>query len=169
MSRSHPARAFCGSKAISTASPSTPNAGGAIKSLYHKKLTREFCDPAAERAFNEYRGYFIAQGRWRSSLESPVEVETIEEGPLRAKVALKGQLGGCPVRTTMTVTAGEPRIDFHVQFHFLEDTWIGDPWDIEPERRRFERRRSHHDDRWKLLVSFPASASLARALQRSAL
>lgn len=131
--------------------------GGAIKSLYHKKLTREFCDPAAERAFNEYRGYFIAQGRWRSSLESPVEVETIEEGPLRAKVALKGQLGGCPVRTTMTVTAGEPRIDFHVQFHFLEDTWIGDPWDIKPERRRFERRRSHHDDRWKLLVSFPAS------------
>ena len=59
--------------------------GGVITSLYHKELDKEFCDPSAERAFNEYRGYFIAEKRWRTSREAPVEVKVIEEGPQRAR------------------------------------------------------------------------------------
>lgn len=131
--------------------------GGVISSLYHKQLDKEFCDRAAERAFNEYRGYFIAENRWRTSCEAPVEVEVIEEGPVRARVALRGRVGDHPFQTVISVTHGDPRIDFHVGFYFHDDTWIGDPWDIDPAKRRRERRRSHHDDRFKLLVSFPTA------------
>lgn len=129
--------------------------GGVISSLYHKQLQREFVDASAERRFNEYRGYFVAEHRWRSSIETPVEVDVIEHGPLRAKVALKGLVGDHPFRTVITLMQGDPKIDVHVAFHFHHDTWIGDPWDIAPDRRRRERRRSHHDDRFKLLATFP--------------
>jgi alpha-mannosidase len=134
-----------------------PTRGGAITSLYSKPLSREFCDPAAERAFNEYRGYFITQKKWRSSTEEGARVTVLENGPLRARVQVSGKVGGCPYQTTVTLAEGQSRIDFHARFVFEQDTWIGDPWDIQPEARRTERRRSQNDGRWKLQALFPVS------------
>ena len=134
-----------------------PARGGAITSLYAKQLQREFCDPAAERLFNEYRGYFITQKQWRSSVESRARIQIVQSGPLRAEVRVTGQVGGVPYQSTITLVEGQRRIDFQSRFTFAEDTWIGDPWDIKPEDRRTEPRRSSHDGRWKLQAHFPAA------------
>jgi alpha-mannosidase len=131
--------------------------GGAITSLFAKKFGKEFYDAAAERALNEYRGYFIAQKQWRSSTEQPANVAILENGPLRARVRVSGQVGGVPFQTMITLAEGRPRIDFQVRFNYQQDTWIGDPWDIKPEDRRSERRRSQNDGRWKLQAFFPVS------------
>ena len=132
-----------------------PARGGAITSLYAKKLSKEFCDGSAERSLNEYRGYFIAQKQWRSSTEQKANVTVLENGPLQARVRVAGQVGGVPHQTVIGLTEGQRRIDFQVRFNYEQETWIGDPWDIKPEDRRSERRRSQNDGRWKLQAFFP--------------
>ena len=134
-----------------------PSRGGGITSLYSKLLNREFCDSESNRLFNEYRGYFIAQEKWRSSTEESARVNIIESGPMRARVRISGRVGGCPYQTTITLAQGQRRIDFQAKFTFEQDTWIGDPWDIAPENRRTERRRSQNDGRYKLQAYFPAA------------
>ncbi len=134
-----------------------PTRGGVVTSLYAKNLKKEFCDPSAERLFNEYRGYFIAQKQWRTNASEPARIAIIENGPLRARVRISGQIGGCPYQTVMTLVEGQRRIDVQARFTFEQDTWIGDPWDIKPEDRRSEQRRSQNDGRWKLQAHFPVS------------
>lgn len=134
-----------------------PARGGAITGLLARKIGREFCDPSAERALNEYCGYFIAQNQWRSSTEQPANVTILEPGPLRARVRVAGQVGGVPFQTTITLAGGQPWIDFQVRFNYQQETWIGDPWDIKPEDRRSEPRRSQNDGRWKLQAFFPVA------------
>lgn len=134
-----------------------PARGGVITSLYAKAMDREFCDPSAKHSFNEYRGYFIEQQAWRSSADQPAQVTVVENGPLRARVRSAGSVGGCAYQANVTLVAGQPRIDCEVRFIFQQDTWIGDPWDIKPEARRTERRRSPHDGRWKLQALFPTN------------
>ncbi len=134
-----------------------PARGGAITELFAKVPGKDFCDPAAERAMNEYRGYFIAQKQWRSSTEQPASVTILESGPLRARVRIAGQVGGVPFQTVIALAEGRRRIDFQVRFNYQQETWIGDPWDIKPEDRRSEPRRSQNDGRWKLQAFFPVS------------
>ncbi len=134
-----------------------PRRGGAVTSLVDKRLRKEFCDPASERLFNEYRGYFVTQKQWRSSSEEPARITITESGPLRAQVRVAGKVGGCPYMTTITLVDGQRRIDFDARFTFEQETWIGDPWDIKPENRRSEPRRSSNDGRWKLQALFPVT------------
>jgi alpha-mannosidase len=134
-----------------------PARGGAITSLILKSNNRELCDPNSERAFNEYRGYFIEQKEWRSSTTQGARVTVLENGPLRARARVAGSVGGCPFQTTITLVHGQRRIEFQSRFVFEKDTWIGDPWDIAPAARRTERRRSPHDGRWKLQALFPVN------------
>ena len=120
-----------------------------------KQWNREFCDPSAQRLFNEYRGYFIAQKKWCSSADEKAQITIQENGPLRTRVRISGHVGGCPVQTTITLVEGQRRIDLQTRIVFEQDTWIGDPWDMKPEDRRSEQRRSSNDGRWKLQAHFP--------------
>jgi alpha-mannosidase len=129
--------------------------GGAIASLYVKELRKEFC--AEGKLMNEFRGFFAQQGKWHSSSESAAEIKVHESGPLRARLECLGTIGGCPFRSLVTVTQGQARIDCEVTFDFKEGTYIGDPWDIRPEDRMKERRRSSNDGRPKLQAIFPAA------------
>jgi alpha-mannosidase len=140
--------------------------GGAIGSLYSKTLGKEFC--AEGKLLNEFRGYFITQQKWCSSAENPARIDVLEQGPLRATVRMSGLVGGCKFRSTAAIVQGQERIDFHTAFQFDEDTWIGDPWDIKPEDRRKERRRSSNDGRWKLQAVFPAALDDCAVYKNSA-
>lgn len=140
--------------------------GGGIASLYGKALGQEFCEPG--KLLNEFRGFFIEQNRWRSSAEGAAHIEVIEAGPLRVKVLIRGEVGGCPFRCEATVVQGQPRIDFASSFHFGEDTWIGDPWDIQPANRMKERRRSSNHGRYKLQALFPAALGEVAIFKNSA-
>lgn len=130
--------------------------GGVMTKLYHKVLHKDFVRHD-EQPFNEYRAYFIEKERWVSSTEKHAEIDIQEDGPLRAKIVLKGTLAHVDVNTTISVLRNDPVIDFQVHFHYEEKTWIGDPWDIEPECRRTERRKSHHNDQYKLRALFPVA------------
>lgn len=132
-----------------------PKRGGVITSLLVKEGNREFVDASAERLFNEYRGYFVAEKQWASSADSPATVTIVERGPVRARAQVSGRILGRRFQTVITLAQGERRIDFQARFTYDQDTWIGDPWDIKPEDRRVERRRSPHDGRWKLQAFFP--------------
>ena len=140
--------------------------GGGISSLSSKSLGKELC--ARGKLLNELRGYFIAQQKWCSSADSAVHIEVLESGPLRATVRISGSVGGCKFRSTAAIVQGQERVDFHTVFQFDEDTWIGDPWDIKPEDRRKERRRSSNDGRWKLQALFPAALQDCELYKNSA-
>ena len=132
-----------------------PARGGVITSLLLKEGNREFVDGTSERLFNEYRGYFITEKKWASSADGPATVSIGEAGPLRVRAQIAGRILGRPFQTGITLVQGQRRIEFSARFTYGQDTWIGDPWDIQPENRRVERRRSHHDGRWKLQAFFP--------------
>ncbi|MGH9845744.1 MAG: glycoside hydrolase family 38 C-terminal domain-containing protein, partial [Blastocatellia bacterium] len=137
-----------------------PRRGGAITSLYAKTLKKEFCDASAERLFNEYRGYFISQERWRSSTETAAEVKLLESGPVRARVQFAGNVGGVPCQTIISLAEGQRRIEFQVSFRYEQETWIGDPFDLKPMLPGIgwsENRRSPFDGRSKLQALFPVS------------
>jgi alpha-mannosidase len=133
-----------------------PAKGGIVSSLYAKQLQKEFC-VAGNRKFHEFRGYFIEDKAWQSSSDNPASIEVLERGPLRLTVAITGRVSSVPFRTSISISQGQRRIDFHTQFHFEKDTWIGDPWEIAPAQRMTGRRRSEYDDRYKLLALFPTN------------
>jgi alpha-mannosidase len=133
-----------------------PKRGGIISSLYAKELKKEFC-ATGERCFHEFRGYFIEEKAWRSSTENTAVIQLLESGPVRVTVSIAGKVSSIPFRTTISVTQGQRRIDFHTQFRFERDTWIGDPWEISAAERMTGRRRSEYDDGFKLLALFPVS------------
>ncbi|GIN71206.1 alpha-mannosidase [Bacillus sp. J14TS2] len=141
--------------------------GGVITKVYDKGVKKEFVRDSAE-GLNEYSGYFITEERWVSSTESPVEVMVKENGPLRATVEMKGKMANVDIITTISVINSEKKIDVHVRLHYKEQTWIGDPWDIEPENRRTERRRSHHNDQYKLSALFPVSLDNGKLYKNAA-
>ncbi len=132
-----------------------PARGGVITSLLVKEGNREFVDATSERLFNEYRGYFIAEKKWASSADNPATVTIMERGPVRVRAQISGQILGRRFQSSITLAQGQRRIDCTARFTYDQDTWIGDPWDIKPEDRRVERRRSPHDGRWKLQAFFP--------------
>jgi alpha-mannosidase len=134
-----------------------PKRGGTLSSIFDKQLRTEFVDTANQRLFNEYRGYFINEKEWLSSASQPATVQIIENGPLRVRIALAGRVGEHSFGCVLTLANGQPRIDFRVRFQFKPDTWIGDPYRVSPERKRSDRRRSYHDDRWKLNAFFPVA------------
>ncbi|MEX2400194.1 MAG: hypothetical protein WD423_05440 [Rhodothermales bacterium] len=132
-----------------------PARGGAVTSLIVKASGEDVVDDTSERLFNEYRGYFVEREEWCSSTDAAADVEIRENGPIRAVVRIEGRVGDARYRTDVSLLEGEPQIDFHATLYYDDETWIGDPWDIEPENRRTERRKSHHDGRWKLQAFFP--------------
>lgn len=133
-----------------------PKRGGILSGLYAKQLNRDFC-ATGERCFHEFRGYFIEEKAWRSSTEGPAVIQLLETGPVRVTVSISGKVSSVPFRTIIRVTQGQRRIEFHTQFRFERDTWIGDPWEIPAAERMTGRRRSEYDDRFKLLALFPVS------------
>ncbi|MEJ7605086.1 MAG: glycoside hydrolase family 38 C-terminal domain-containing protein [Bryobacteraceae bacterium] len=143
------------SKQIFIESDSIPRERLRFKSLCQTNKS-EFCQ-SGERRFHEFRGYFIEEKNWASSAAHPAKLEVLESGPIRATVSVSGLISSIPFRTSVSLVQGEPRIDFHTQFRFEKDTWIGDPWEIKPELRMTGRRRSEYDDRYKLLALFPVS------------
>ena len=132
-----------------------PKHGGAITSLLLKEAQAEMIDGTAERLFNEYRGYFIDRNAWCSSADSAAKVSITESGPVRTAVRVEGTVGDATFRTDISLVEGQPWIDFQTRLSYERDTRIGDPWEMTPEDRLTERRKSQHDGRWKLQAHFP--------------
>lgn len=123
---------------------------------------------SADRPFNEFTGYLIRDERWASSAESPVALTVRENGPLRVVLEMKGKFADADYVTTLTVARGTRTINFHVRFRYEGNTWIGDPWEMAPEHRNTERRKSHHNARYKLQANFPVMLDNRKVYKDSA-
>jgi alpha-mannosidase len=127
--------------------------GGIIKSLIAKHLhNKEF----AATGFNELKGNFYDKGGFRSSTESPVNVTIQEAGPLKIKLLLKGLIAGESFIQTITLTAGDPKIDYNLEIDWKENTGIGQPF--AKEKYKWELpAKPFYNDSCKLLAVFPST------------
>jgi alpha-mannosidase len=132
-----------------------PAHGGVIKSIIAKKLNnKEFVDQSNARSFNELRGNFYNDGGFRSSADSAANVEIVENGPLRLKVLVKGQIAGNNYTQVISLEQGQPRIDIKLNIDWKGNPGIGQEtkpgtyeWDLPA--------KAFYDDRNKLLAMFP--------------
>jgi alpha-mannosidase len=132
-----------------------PVHGGAIKSIIAKKLNnKEFVDQSNARSFNELRGNFYNDGGFRSSGDSAANVEIMENGPLRIKVLVKGQIAGNNYTQVISLEQGQPRIDIKLNIDWKGNPGIGQ--DTKPGTYKWDLpAKAFYDDRNKLLAMFP--------------
>lgn len=134
--------------------------GGTIKSLIAKRAgNRDFAkQDGGKYAVGELRGFFYEEGKFRSSAESPACLKVIADNPLRNQVEISGTIAGHPFVQTITLTKGDPRIDFDLTINWKENVGIGEY----KEQAWREDRRAYCDDRYKLRVLFPTCLEGAR-------
>lgn len=145
-----------------------PAKGGAITSLIGKMMeNREFVDQTSPRKFNELRGNFYNDGGFLSSADAKADIEVLEAGPLRAKVAVHGRVGDHPFTQYLTVIQGEPRIDFTVTFDWQGNPGIGNDYAQTTKWVQEDLRKAFYDDREKLLVLFPLNLTSQRVYKNA--
>ncbi len=134
-----------------------PRKGGTIESLFAKKLRgKEYVDTASSRYFNELRGYFGEKGQFLSSADQPARVRIVEQGPLLLQVEIDGRIGDHPFTQTLRLKQGEERIEMGVTIDWQGNPAIGEPG---IPFHAADPRKAFYDDRYKLLVCFPAAIS----------
>jgi alpha-mannosidase len=144
-----------------------PARGGVIKSIIAKKLNnKEFVDQLNARSFNELRGNFYNDGGFRSSADSAVDVEIIENGPLRVSILVKGHIAGNRYSQVITVAQGQSRIDIKLNIDWKGNPGIGR--DTKPGTYRIELpAKPFYDDRNKLLALFPLNLKQQRVYKNA--
>jgi len=129
--------------------------GGVIKSFIAKKLNnKEFVDQINAQSFNELRGNFYNNGGFRSSADSAVSVEVLQNGPVDFKLAIKGKIAGNDLTQIITLAQGQQRVDVKLKIDWKNNLRIGDgskPGDYKMD----QPTKPFYDDRNKLLAMFP--------------
>ena len=130
--------------------------GGTIKRLIAKKLGgRDLVNGTEARRFNEIRGYFFELGHFCSTADGPAKIEIVENGPWRTRVRIGSQVASNPVIQTITLTQGQPRIDFSVRIDWRGSPGIGADFQQGGTYDAKQDRKAFYNERSKLLVSFP--------------
>lgn len=132
-----------------------PQKGGVIESLIAKKLdSKEYVDAASPWYFNELKGYFGEHGKFISSADQPAEIRVVEHGPLLLHIAIDGFIGEHPFTQTIRLKQNEGKIGMGVFIDWQSNPAIGEA-DIAFSNEN--PRKAFYDDRYKLLVCFPAA------------
>ncbi len=130
--------------------------GGIIKSLFSKKLNKEF---SAEGKFklNELRGYFREEGGYRSSTETPAKVSIIENDAFRTKIKIDGLIASHPFTQLITLEEGKPVIKVNLTINWKNNTAIGDDFQPDSLYKGTDRRKAFYNDTFKLLALLPVN------------
>lgn len=127
---------------------------GAITSLIAKKLDhKEYVDTGSGYPFNTLSGNFYEMDGRHSNLEKKAQFRILEEGPHMAQVAVETELVGHPVTQIITLTEGEPRIDFTLSIDWQNNVGIGKFKEKDFESTNLEK--AFYNDQYKLLSLFP--------------
>lgn len=130
-----------------------PAKGGIISGLVTKgPRAKNFVDAKAPHYLNELRGNFYREGGFHSSTETPARVRIIENGPLRVRAQIDGQIAGTPYTQIISLTQGEPRIDVHLEIGWTGGHNIGESPD---SIRGYPLKKEFYNDSFKLQVLFP--------------
>ncbi|SJN47071.1 glycoside hydrolase family 38 C-terminal domain-containing protein [Sphingobacterium sp. JB170] len=129
--------------------------GGVISSLKAKyAANKEFVEQNGEYAFGELAGHFVQQDSFLSSKNKPAKITVLEDNPFLVQVKVQGHIGEHPFSQTITLEAGQRRIDFDLQVDWLHNVGIGE---YKQQHDWTDNRRAYTDDRYKLKVLFPNS------------
>lgn len=130
--------------------------GGVITSLRVKDDgNKELVDSTKNGGFNELRGFFYDENRFRSSTEKPASLEVVELGTVRLQLVVKGEIAGHPFTQQIYLARAEPRIDFQLNIDWKEQPKIGA---FNDEKLRLESlKKAFYNDRYKLLLRFPSN------------
>jgi alpha-mannosidase len=132
-----------------------PAKGGVITRLATKgPNAKVFTDAKALRHFNELRGNFYLEGGFRSSTETPAQLDILENGPLRVRVQIRGGIAGTPFTQLLTLEQSEPRIDIHLQINWTADHKIGESPD---SIKGYPLKTAFYNDSFKLQALFPVA------------
>ena len=128
--------------------------GGCIESLFHKGKGKEFVDSRSDYRFNELRGHFYDEKKFRSTTEKAASVAVVEHTPYSITVEIRNEIAGHPCFQRLTLHQGEERIDGHIRID-----WKGNPGIGEYRDEAFwkDNRRAFKNDRYKLLLLLPAA------------
>jgi len=127
--------------------------GGIIKSLIAKQEgNKEFIDSTSPFHFGELRGYFYEEEAFRSSTEMGALIYITEDNSQRTTVQIKSEIATHPFVQTLSIAAGERRIDCELTIDWKNNAGIGEykqgsDWQ--------KNRRAFYDDRFKLNLLFP--------------
>jgi alpha-mannosidase len=89
-------------------------------------------------------------------MESPVNVTILEAGALRIKLLLHGLIAGEPFKQTITLTAGDPKIDYNLEINWKANTGIGQPFAKDTYKWELPAKPFYNDSA-KLLAVFPST------------
>ena len=130
-----------------------PGKGGAISSLKLKADNIELLD-TTKGMLGELKGYFYEQRKFRSSTEMPAAIEVLENGPLTAKLKIKGHIAGSPFEKTLEISKGSQLIRARLLINWKDKPGIG-KFD---ERGHFKNQnlvKAFYDSRYKLQTLVP--------------
>lgn len=139
---------------------------GSIVSLIAKEFgKKEFIDQQTKQKFNTLRGNFYRDGGFRTNIEKEASVQVLENGPHRVKLSVNTFLLDIPVKQIITISAGEPRIDFKLNIQWDKNIGIGEhkPEDYEAS----DLRRAFYNDKYKLLSYFPLNLKNQRVFKNA--
>jgi len=135
--------------------------GGVISSLKWKdRPDKEWVDTSLNKGFNELRGFFYEENRFHSSAENRAEVTILEQGEVRLKIKVKGEIAGHSFMQYICLAKGDQRIDFQLVIDWERQAQIGQ---FNDEQVRLEnRKKAFYNDYYKLLLLFPAKLDKQR-------
>ncbi|TDW96330.1 glycoside hydrolase family 38 C-terminal domain-containing protein [Dinghuibacter silviterrae] len=130
-----------------------PAKGGAIKSLAAKRLHNKTFTAGPLGAL---RGNFYHLGGFHSSTETPAGIHILENGPLRVKVEVQGQIAGVPFTQYLTLAQGQRRIDVRLHIDWTDNMGIGESPD---SVKGHLLQKAFYNDSFKLQAVFPLALS----------
>jgi alpha-mannosidase len=135
-----------------------PVHGGTISKLILKgQGNRQLVDSDSARRFNELRGFFFQAGKFASTADNPARIEVIENGPVRARVRISGQLASNAVTQVITLTQGQRRIDFNARIEWHDNPGIGENFEQSGGFQPVHDHKAFYDDRYKLVAYLPVN------------
>jgi alpha-mannosidase len=135
-----------------------PVRGGTICSLVLKRQgDRQLVDTASDRRFNEVRGYFYKAGKFISTADNPARIEVTENGPVRTRVRICGQLASNAVTQIITLIQGQRRIDFSTRIDWHGSPGIGEDFKQSAGFQAVDDHKAFYADHYKLLALFPVN------------
>ena len=131
--------------------------GGIIKSIYAKKMDREFVDQTSDKYFNELRGFFFKDSSYFSSTQNPATINIIEEGAAGTTLAIHGTINQQHFTQTLTVRNGEPVIGLKINIDWTGNPGIGNAYKQKNGYRGEDYTKAFYDDSAKLQTLFPVN------------
>jgi alpha-mannosidase len=129
--------------------------GGVITRLITKgPHAKNYVDGRSPHYLNELRGNFYSEGGFHSSTETPARLTLLENGPLRMRVQIDGQIAGTPFTQLLTFEQGEPRIDIHLELRWTGNHHIGESPD---SIKGYPLKKEFYNDSFKLQALFPVA------------